>query len=151
MLKTPIIKDAPVRDATKAATKGIVNSRKLDRTSKRHTLVRGKRVRYEMKQSGSWHFIREILKSTDSNIGEGAGTLKGHGKRRFKKSERAVVKIIEAQNPYADKDGAPKKGEETQFFKWAEKNWNKHLLTLSEDEREKHIAAAISLSEKMND
>ena len=62
----------------------------------------------------------------------------------------AVGKIIEEKNPFANKDGSPKYGKEIEFFEWAEKNWNSHLDTLTLEEKEKHIAAAISLSKKMN-
>jgi hypothetical protein len=64
--------------------------------------------------------------------------------------EHSVVKIIEEKNPFADKNGSPKQGKESEFFDWAENNWNSHLETLSKEEKKKHIDAAISLSEKMN-
>jgi hypothetical protein len=126
---------------------------KIDRRTKREPHVLHERKRFAEKITGSWDFIRNIVASNKTSTGSRrlATPKKKRSRLRNPHIELAVTRIIEEQNPFADKDGTPQKGEELQFFEWAEKNWNKHLDTLSAAEKKKHIDAAISLSEKMND
>jgi hypothetical protein len=53
-------------------------------------------------------------------------------------------------NPHADANGGPKKGEEFEFFEWAEKEWDAHVKTLSPEEQEEIKAAVKNMAAKMN-
>jgi hypothetical protein len=131
---------------------------KLDRKAKENISFSGRKVKKHFQKTfrtkrSNWFITRKILGLTTDNIPTHVRLVqlrKSAILNTPQQAASAVVKIIEEKNPFATKEGAPKFGKEIQFFEWAEKNWNTHLESLPSEEREKHIEAAITLSEKMN-
>lgn len=54
------------------------------------------------------------------------------------------------KNPYADKDGFPMDGKETQFFAWARDQELQRRKSLPEDERKAIEVSEQALAKRMN-
>jgi hypothetical protein len=53
-------------------------------------------------------------------------------------------------NPYADKDGAPMDGKETQFFEWEKERKAKETSKLSKEDQDKVKASEEALAKRMD-
>jgi hypothetical protein len=60
-----------------------------------------------------------------------------------------ITKTDNDKNPYATELGGPIEGQEPEFYQWEKQKWQKYLDSLSEEDRQKEMAAQDNMARKM--